>query len=42
MYGREYFGVKRTTFLIDADGKIKEIFNNVKPKGHSKQILDAL
>jgi peroxiredoxin Q/BCP len=42
MYGREYFGVKRTTFLIDKSGKFKEIFENVKPKGHSKQILEAL
>ena len=42
MYGREYFGVKRTTFLIDKTGKVKEIFKNVKPKGHSKQILEAL
>src|SRR5665648_254096 len=30
MYGREYFGVKRTSFLIDKNGNIKEIFNNVK------------
>ncbi len=42
MYGRKYFGVKRTTFLINQTGKIIEIFENVVPKGHSNQILAAL
>lgn len=42
MYGRKYFGVKRTTFLINQKGKIIEIFENVVPKGHSNQILAAL
>jgi peroxiredoxin Q/BCP len=42
MYGREYYGVLRTSFLIDAEGNLVEIFENVKPKGHSNQVLSAL
>lgn len=42
MYGREYYGVLRTSFLIGSDGKLIEIFENVKPKGHSQQILSLL
>jgi peroxiredoxin Q/BCP len=41
-YGREYMGIKRTTFLIGADGKIIRVFENVHPKGHSQEILAAL
>jgi peroxiredoxin Q/BCP len=40
--GKEYEGVLRTTFLIDADGQIVRVFENVKPDGHSQEILDAL
>jgi peroxiredoxin Q/BCP len=40
--GREYLGVLRTTFLIGADGKIIQVFENVKPDGHSREILEAL
>ena len=32
MYGKKYFGIERTTFLIDKDGKIAKIFNKVKPQ----------
>lgn len=42
MYGREYYGVLRTSFLIDKEGNILEIFENVIPKGHSQQILSVL
>ncbi len=42
MYGKEYYGVLRTSFLINSDGKLVEIFENVKPKGHSQQVLAAL
>ena len=41
-YGREYEGVLRTTFLIDSDGNIAKVFKNVKPAGHSEEILAAL
>jgi len=42
MYGKKYFGVLRTTFVIDQNGKIKEIFEKVTPKGHSTQVLAVL
>lgn len=42
MAGREYYGIKRTTFLIDRDGTIKKVFKNVKPAEHSAQILAVL
>ena len=38
--GKEYLGINRTTFLIDKNGKIVKIFNKVKPKGHSTEILN--
>ncbi|HUO73091.1 MAG TPA: thioredoxin-dependent thiol peroxidase [Solirubrobacteraceae bacterium] len=41
-YGRAYMGAERTTFVIDADGKIKEIFRNVKPAEHDDLVLGAL
>ncbi len=39
--GRTYLGVKRTTFLIDEKGKIKKIFEKVKPGQHAREVLDA-
>jgi len=41
MYGRTYEGIRRSTFLIDKDGKILRIFLNVKPKGHAAEVLEA-
>ncbi len=40
--GREYDGVLRTTFVIDANGILLKIFNGVKPDGHSAEVLAAL
>lgn len=42
MYGRKVMGIARTTFVIGPDGKIKHIFNNVKPEGHAEQVLEYL
>ena len=42
MMGREYYGVFRTTYLIDENGKIIRLFENVKPAGHSTEILAEL
>jgi peroxiredoxin len=42
MYGKKVMGIARTTFVIGPDGKIKHIFNNVKPEGHAEQVLDYL
>jgi len=40
--GREYQGVLRTTFLIDKNGKIVKVFENVRPAEHSTEVLSAL
>ena len=40
--GREYDGVFRTTFVIAPDGTIAKVFENVKPEGHSSEVLAAL
>ena len=40
MYGRKYMGVERTTFLIDRDGKIAEIWPKVKVAGHAQAVLE--
>ncbi len=42
MYGREYFGVVRSTFLIGPDGKIAHIWPKVKVKGHAEEVLRTL
>jgi len=41
-FGREYYGIVRTTFLISNDGLIRKIFRNVKPAEHSAEVLKAL
>ena len=41
MYGRTYMGVERTTMLIDANGRIAEIWPKVKVKGHVEAVLEA-
>ena len=41
MYGRKYMGVLRTTFVIDAEGRIEKVFTKVDTKNHYQQILDA-
>ena len=42
MYGRRYMGVERSTFVIDADGKVARVFRKVKPAEHARLVLDAL
>ena len=42
MYGKEYMGVGRTTFVVGKDGKIEKIFEKVKPDGHNDEILEFL
>lgn len=42
MMGREYFGVKRTSFLINQTGKIIKIYENVKPEIHAEEVLKDL
>jgi peroxiredoxin Q/BCP len=38
MWGRKYFGVLRTTFVIDPEGRIQKIFRGVKPEGHAADV----
>jgi peroxiredoxin Q/BCP len=40
--GREYEGVLRTTFLIDLNGRIAKVFENVRPAEHSAEVLAAV
>jgi len=42
MCGREYMGVVRSTFLIDPDGNIAEIWSNVRVKGHVQKVKERL
>ena len=39
--GRTYMGVKRITYLIDEKGKIKKVFEKVKPEEHAQEVLNA-
>ena len=41
MYGRKYMGIDRSTFLIDAEGVIREVWRKVKVPGHIKAVLTA-
>jgi thioredoxin-dependent peroxiredoxin len=42
MYGRTYWGVQRTTFVIDEEGKVGQVLRAVKPAAHDEQVLEAL
>lgn len=42
LYGREYMGTLRSTFLIGADGVIQVVWPSVKVKGHAQDVLDNL
>lgn len=40
--GKSYLGIVRSTFLIGPDGKIVKVWENVHPKGHAAQVLEAI
>lgn len=42
MMGKEYFGIYRTTFLIDKEGIVASVFEGVKPANHSQEVLEAI
>ena len=42
MYGREYIGVDRCTFLIDVNGKVLKEWRSVKVKGHVEEVLNTV
>jgi peroxiredoxin Q/BCP len=41
MYGRRYMGMERTTYLVDAEGRIAMVWRKVKVKGHAAEVLEA-
>ena len=42
MYGKKVLGVERSTFIIDAEGRVEQIFRKVKVAGHAAAVLAAL
>jgi peroxiredoxin Q/BCP len=42
MYGKKYMGIERCSFLIGKDGKVAQIWCNVKVKGHAEEVLAAV
>jgi len=42
MYGKKSMGIQRSTYLIDADGKVTKVWKRVQVAGHDQQVLDAL
>lgn len=42
LYGRKFMGVERSTFLIDAAGKLRREWRTVKVKGHAAEVLEAV
>jgi len=42
LYGREYMGIERATFLIDSQGAVRRAWRNVKVKGHAEEVLAAV
>jgi peroxiredoxin Q/BCP len=42
MFGKKYFGIIRTTFIINPDGDIAYVFNKVKVKGHVDEVIAKL
>ena len=42
LYGKEYFGTQRNTFLIDPDSKIRKIWKKVKVRGHVDEVMLTL
>jgi len=42
LYGKKAMGIQRSTYLIDADGKVAKVWKRVKVDGHDQQVIDAL
>jgi thioredoxin-dependent peroxiredoxin len=38
--GKKYIGVNRTTFIIDAEGRVAHVFEKVKPEGHAEEVAE--
>ena len=41
MYGKTYMGMERSSFLVDADGKVARVWRKVKPEAHAAEVLKA-
>ena len=41
MYGRKYFGIDRTTLMVDSKGKVFKYWNKVKVSGHVKEVFET-
>lgn len=42
MYGKKYWGIERSTFIIDEEGILREVWRKVSPKGHAQRVKEAL
>jgi len=42
LYGKRYWGVVRTTFVIDLDGRIERVFEKVNPEGHEREVMTTI
>ena len=42
MYGRKFWGVERSTFIIDEEGFIAEVWRRVRPKGHADRVVETV
>ncbi|MDY6941588.1 MAG: peroxiredoxin [Pseudomonadota bacterium] len=42
MYGKKVLGIERSTFLINPEGAVAQIWRKVKAKGHAKEVLDTI
>lgn len=41
MYGKTYMGMERSSFLVGADGRVKQVWRKVKPEAHAAEVLAA-
>tara|TARA_Y100001970_G_C14158121_1_gene816825 strand:- start:894 stop:1028 length:135 start_codon:yes stop_codon:yes gene_type:complete len=42
MYGKEYKGILRVSYLIDENGIIEKVYDKVKPKDHAREVLNDI
>ena len=41
MYGKKYMGMERSSFLVDAEGRVAKVWRKVKPEAHADEVLKA-
>lgn len=42
LYGKKFMGIQRSTFLIDAKGKVAKVWRNVRVEGHDEKVVEAI